>query len=415
MQKITAQCAKAFKASSDLLKVSGLEKNQVLQQMADHVLANQDYILSENLKDIKNAESSGMTKSLIDRLTLNKARLKEIAASLLIIKDLEDPIGEIMHGWVRPEGFSIIKQRVPLGVIGIIYEARPNVTADAIGLCLKSSNAVVLRGSSSAYNSNKALVDTLKQALVNSPIPEATIQLLEDCSRESIKEFLTLNEYLSVIIPRGGASLIKTVIENATVPTIETGVGNCHIYVDESANLDWAKNIIINAKTQRPSVCNACETILIHEKVADRFLEMLVPELLNREVELRACEKTRKFFPNLKLALQEDWETEFLDLILAVKIVTNLDEALAHIQKYSTRHSEAIIADDQKAINQFKKMVDAAAVLVNASTRLTDGGVFGFGAEMGISTQKIHARGPMGLKELTTYKYIIEGQGTTRN
>ncbi|MFA5878643.1 MAG: glutamate-5-semialdehyde dehydrogenase [Candidatus Margulisiibacteriota bacterium] len=414
MQKIVEQCAKAYQASLTLTNISGQEKNQALQKMAELVLIHKNSILTENAKDIKNAKASGLSNSLIDRMTLNETRLKEIAESLLIIKDITDPIGEIIHGWQNPAGFSITKIRVPLGVIGIIYEARPNVTADAIGLCLKSGNAVVLRGSSSTYNSNKALADILRLALKETNISEDIIQLLEDTSRENIKDFLTQNQYLSVIIPRGGADLIKTVVANATVPTIETGVGNCHIYVDQSANLNWAKDIIINAKTQRPSVCNACETILVHQEIAGPFLKEILPDLLKLNVELRACEKTLAIFPNLKKANSLDWETEYLDLILAVKIVTNLDEAISHIQKYSTHHSEAIIADNHQAIDRFKKAIDAAAVLINASTRLTDGGVFGFGAEMGISTQKMHARGPMGLKELTAYKYIIEGQGSIR-
>ncbi len=414
MRSITQQAKLAYKASKKLAGFSGKIKNQALILMAKKIIENQEYILKENEKDLKLVVENKMEKALLDRLTLNAKRIKDIADSLYIVKDLEDPVGEIISGWVRPEGFKVSQIRVPLGVVGIIYEARPNVTADAIALCIKTGNAVVLRGSSSAYNSNKAISEVFQKALVEEGMPADAIQLLEDTSRENIKEFLTLNQYLSVIIPRGGAGLIKTVVENATVPTIETGVGNCHIYVDESADFKMAENIIINAKTQRPSVCNACETVLIHEKIADRFLPELVKKLQDKKVELRVCEKSIKIAPNCKLANEQDWATEYLDLILAIKIVPNIEAAIEHIDQYSTRHSEAIITNDLTASELFKAKIDASTVLVNASTRLVDGGIFGFGAEMGISTQKLHARGPMGLKELTTYKYLLEGKGNIR-
>lgn len=411
---IETQCQKAYKVSGILGNASSLLKNVAFEKMAGAILAHQDLILQANQKDIELGKQNGLSAALLDRLALNERRIQDISDSFLTVKDLADPVGEMMAGWTRPNGLRISKVRVPLGVIGIIYEARPNVTADAIGLCIKTGNCVVLRGSSSAYHSNKAIADTLKTALRETGLPEDAIQLLEDTSRDSVKEFLTMNRYLSVVIPRGGAGLIQTVVQSATVPTIETGVGNCHVYVDESANLKSALDIILNAKVQRPSVCNACETLLVHQKVAGDFLPKAIQALQEQKVEIRGCTKTKALVSSVKLATEDDWKTEFLDLILAVKVVDSLEEAIAHINTYGSKHTEAIVSENVSAINQFKQHIDAAVVMVNASTRFTDGGEFGFGAEMGISTQKLHARGPMGLAELTTYKYIVEGNGHIR-
>ncbi|NBV82871.1 glutamate-5-semialdehyde dehydrogenase, partial [bacterium] len=319
----------------------------------------------------------------------------------------------IVDGWVQPNGLSLRKVRVPLGVIGIIYEARPNVTVDAAGLCLKTGNAVVLRGSSSTYRSNRAIVDVLQSA-IPAHLPKGMIQLLDDTSRAGVLEFVKLKQYLNLVIPRGGASLIQTVVDNATVPSIETGIGNCHIFVDRSANLDWAESIIINAKVQRPSVCNSCESVLVHSEIAANFMPRLANAMRQHHVEIRGCERTCQLVPDAKPAQAADWDTEFLDLIVAVKVVDSIDAAIGHIAVHGTLHSEAIVSNDHESITKFTTMVDAAAVLVNASTRFVDGGEFGFGAEMGISTQKLHARGPMGLPELTTVKYIVQGQGLTR-
>jgi glutamate-5-semialdehyde dehydrogenase len=414
MKTIQAQCQLAYSASSKLGLASDKIKNLALQNMAKAILKNSDFLIKENKKDLVLGQKNNMSAALLDRLTLNEKRLKSITDSLKQIAKLPDPIGEKIAFWKRPNGLKITKVRVPLGVIGIIYEARPNVTADAIALCLKTGNSVVLRGSSSAYNSNKAITEILKKAAQGSGLDSDAIQLLEDCSREGVKTFLTQNQYLSVIIPRGGASLIKTTIENATVPTIETGVGNCHVYIEKSADLSKAKKIVINAKVQRPSVCNAAESLLVDEKIAPQILPSLIADLQKLHVEIRGCAKTKKLVPGIKLAAEKDWGEEFLDLIISVKIVSDINEAIEHINKYGTKHTEAIISENKTAIAKFSAEIDAAAIMVNASTRFTDGEEFGFGAEMGISTQKLHARGPMGLPELTSYKYIVEGNGQIR-
>jgi len=399
-------------ASHLLGAVSTSSKNTALQLVADSLNKNASYILAENQKDVEVAKAKGTKESLIDRLRLNEDRIKGMIDSINTIIKLNDPIWKSNDVWTLENGLTISKMTVPLGVIGIIYESRPNVTVDAFCLALKSGNCILLRGSSSAINSNKALVKVIKEALRYSQISEEVIQLIEDTDRSIVKEMLTSNEYIDVIIPRGGADLIRFVVDNATVPTIETGVGNCHIYVDESAKLEDAINIITNAKVQRPGVCNACETTLIHESIASQFLPMLY-DALSDKIELRGCLKTAEVI-NVKEAVDTDWAEEYLDYILAVKVVSDMNEAIQHIQKHGTKHSEAIITENFTNANYFLRRVDAAAVYVNASTRFTDGGAFGFGGEMGISTQKIHARGPMGLNELVTVKYTIIGNGQIR-
>jgi glutamate-5-semialdehyde dehydrogenase len=413
-QSIHSQCKAAHEVALAYSLADTSAKNVALEAMAVAVEQNRSRIESENQKDLDAGKAAGLSAALLDRLTLNESRLQGMADSLRIIKDLADPVGDVLEQWTLENGLKITKRRVPFGVIGIIYEARPNVTADAIGLAVKSGNAVVLRGSKSALHSNRIISELLRSAIVASGFPGDGIQLLEDTTHEGVTTLVQMKQYLSLVIPRGGAALINRVVETATVPAIETGVGNCHIYVDASANLDMAERIILNAKTQRPSVCNSCESVLIHSSVADVFVPRLVRTLSDKGVEIRACAQTAALSPGLVLATESDWGEEFLDLIIAVKVIPSIDAALAHIATYGSMHSEAIISEDSVAISQFLNAVDAAAVLVNASTRFTDGGVFGFGAEMGISTQKLHARGPMGLKELTTYKYLVEGHGQIR-
>jgi glutamate-5-semialdehyde dehydrogenase len=413
MRLITEQCAAAKQTVGQLALLKASDKNAILEAMAVALETATTIILAENQADINAALKEGMTASLIDRLTLTPDRIKGMADGLRMIATLRDPVGEVVDGWVQPNGLRFSKVRVPFGVIGIIYEARPNVTADAVGLCLKTGNAVVLRGSSSTYRSNRIIVDVLQSA-IPSHLPKEIIQLLEDTSRDGVLEFVRLKSLLDLVIPRGGAGLIQTVVQNATVPSIETGIGNCHIFVDESANLDWAINIIINAKTQRPSVCNSCETVLIHRSIASSFLPLMAAELIQRQVQIRGCEETCRLISASIPATTDDWDAEFLDLILAVKVVDSVDDAIAHINRHGTLHSESILSNNHQSITQFTTQVDAAAVLVNASTRFVDGGEFGFGAEMGISTQKLHARGPMGLTELTTVKYLIQGEGQVR-
>lgn len=404
----------AKKAAYQLGLMNSQVKDNALEMMAQGLESNIQGIVAANQIDMKNGQTKGLSEAFLDRLLLTEARVKDMAAGLRAITQLADPVGEVESMWKTSPGFQVGKTRVPLGVIGIIYEARPNVTADAAGLCLKAGNAVILRGSSDAINSNKKIVEILNASVEGTDLPQGSIQLIENTSREVANQMLKLNQYLDVLIPRGGAGLIKNVVENATVPVIETGVGNCHVYVEGDADLAMAQNIIINAKTQRPGVCNAAETLLVHEAVAAEFLPRAGKALQDLGVELRGCEKTQGILVGVKLATEEDYQTEFADLILAIKIVHSLEEALEHIQQYGTGHSEAIVTQDYKKSRIFLQAVDAAAVFVNASTRFTDGFQFGFGAEMGISTQKLHARGPMGLKELTSYKYIIMGDGQIR-
>jgi glutamate-5-semialdehyde dehydrogenase len=382
--------------------------------MADALEANADYIIKENGRDMSQAEESGMNKQKLDRLMLNEARLHKIAEGIRQVVNLESPLGKVLHSTVRPNGLIIEKISVPLGVVGIIYEARPEVTADAAALCLKAGNAVILRGGKEAFHSNVAMTSVLQDACVAAGLPRASVQIIEDTTRESALGLMRLNKYLDVIIPRGGAGLIQAVMENATVPAIETGTGNCHIYVDKAADLQMAREITVNAKVSRPSVCNAAEKLLVHEAVAERFLPGVLDALAENGVEVRGDEPVRALWPNAKPIPQEDWDYEYLDLIIGVKIVSSVDEAIAHINEHSSHHSEAIITADAQAAKDFLAKVDSAAVDHNASTRYTDGFEFGLGAEIGISTQKLHARGPMGLKEMTTTKYIIYGSGQIR-
>ncbi|MEE0945053.1 MAG: glutamate-5-semialdehyde dehydrogenase [Clostridia bacterium] len=404
---------RAKKAAAELVLIGKSEKSNALTSAAKALIANKDFILAENDKDITLAKEKGVKDSLIDRLRLTDDRLKAMADGLTDIAALDDPVGEVISMKERPNGLIIGQKRVPLGVIGIIYESRPNVTADAFGLCFKTSNAVILRGGSDAINSNKAICKVLCEALKENGITDDALILIEDTSRETVTELMRLNKYIDVLIPRGGAGLISTVVNNSTIPVIETGTGNCHIFVDETADLQMAADIIENAKTQRTGVCNALESLVIHEK-ATHLLPAIAERLLEKGVEIRGCEKTCKIVSSATPATDEDWGTEYLDLIISCKIVSDIDEAIEHINCYNTGHSEAIITNSYENSQRFLNEIDAAAVYVNASTRFTDGYEFGFGAEIGISTQKLHARGPMGLNALTTTKNIIYGNGQIR-
>ena len=412
--------AKAVKGSVGILDTT--TKNKVLKKVAEALVRDCDYILSENIKDLKNGRANGMSEGLLDRLMLSEDRIEQMAEGLRQIVSLDDPIGEVLSMKIRPNGLKVGKKRVPLGVVGIIYEARPNVTVDAFGLCFKTGNTVILKGGSDAIHSNIAIVNVIRKALKELKLPEAAISLIEDTDRETAAAFMKMNEYVDVLIPRGGAGLIRAVVNQATIPVIETGTGNCHVYVDESADLEMAVNIIMNAKTQRIGVCNACESLVIHENIVEKLIPQLLEQLQTKSVEVR-CDETIKACADaqeslkpelIKPALEEDWGTEYLDYILSAKTVANIDEAIAHINRYNTGHSEAIITNDYNHAEQFLNEIDAACVYVNASTRFTDGFEFGFGAEIGISTQKLHARGPMGLEALTSTKYIVYGNGQTR-
>lgn len=406
---------KALEAKRKIATASTGEKSKVLEAIAQVLLENSDAILAENEKDIANARDNGISETMVDRLRLTKERIKGIADACMELVNLEDPVGEVLQGSVRPNGMRITKVRVPMGVIGIIYESRPNVTVDAGALCLKSGNAAILRGGKEAIHSNMILVNLMQRALETSGFAKETIQLVEDTSREVSTQMMQANGYIDVLIPRGGAGLIQAVVQNATVPVIETGTGNCHIYVDDSADLEMAVQITDNGKTQRPSVCNALETCLVHKDVADKFLPMLQKVFEKHQVEIRGCERTKAILgDSVVLATPQDYATEFLDYIMSIKVVDSIEEAIAHIRKYSTGHSECIITESYRHAEQFQKEIDSACVYVNCSTRFTDGGEFGLGAEIGISTQKLHVRGPMGLKELTTMKYLINGSGQIR-
>lgn len=412
--ELLLKCEKAKKASYKLAALSTVIKNEGLKRSADYLLKKEELILAANSIDVENARSKGVSPALLDRLSLNRKRISAMAEGLLQIAALPDPTGEVISMWKRPNGLLIGQQRVPIGVIGMIYEARPNVTADAAGLCLKSGNSVILRGGSEAINSNIAIVTVLNEALQGAGIPEGAISLIEDTGRETAAEMMKMNKYIDVLIPRGGEGLIQTVVKNATVPVIETGTGNCHVYIDGEADIDMGIKIIVNAKTSRPAVCNAAETLLVDEAIAPAFLPLALKALRDLNVEIRGCDKTRELFSDAAPANEDDWYKEYLDYILAVKVVKGLDEAIEHINKYGTRHSEAIVTESYSRSQRFLQEIDAAAVYVNASTRFTDGGEFGFGAEIGISNQKLHARGPIGLKELTIVKYIIYGSGQIR-
>lgn len=405
---------RAKSASREGAKLGTDAKNRGLITVAEELIRQKAYLLEENTKDIEAAKEKGVKESLIDRLQLTESRIEAMAEGLCQIAALEDPIGEVLGMKTRPNGLQIGKKRVPLGVVGIIYESRPNVTADAFGLCFKTGNAVILRGGSDAIHSNLAIVKVIKEGLMKEKLPQDLILLVEDTSREVVSDMMKLHGLIDVLIPRGGAGLIANVVNNSTVPVIETGTGNCHIYVDESADLNMATEIIENAKTQRMGVCNACESLVIHEKVADLVVPQIVQCLKNHGVEVRGDERAQKISDDVWPAREEDWGTEYLDAIISMKIVDSLGQAIEHINHYNTGHSESIITQNYEHALQFQNEIDAAAVYVNASTRFTDGFEFGFGAEIGISTQKLHARGPMGLEALTTTKYIIFGNGQIR-
>lgn len=404
----------AKKAAAVLATVSSSKKNKLLLLAADMLLQNSNTLIKENQKDIENALNSGLSAALIDRLRLTEQRIADMAVGLREIAGETDPVGETVEGITRPNGIRISKVRVPLGVVGIIYEARPNVTADAFGICLKSGNAVILRGGKEAIFSNLAIMKVLKDAVNKVGLPEGTVDLVEDTTRASATELMKL-KYLDLLIPRGGAALIRATVENATVPVIETGVGNCHAFVDETADISMAVNIVENAKCQRPSVCNALETLLVHKNIAEKALPKINEALLKHNTEVRGCNKTCAILKNAIPATEEDYKTEFLDYVLAVKVVDSLEAAMEHIRLYSTGHSECIITENYTNAERFVNELDSAALYVNASTRFTDGGQFGMGAEIGISTGKLHARGPMGIKDLTTVKFIVRGNGQVRN
>lgn len=414
LSELTAKGKNAKQAGRKLATLSTAIKNKALVSMADALEEKYVSILAANAMDVENGRVKGLPESMLDRLLLTESRIQAMAEGLRQIAALPDPIGEVLSQVQRPNGLKINKVRVPLGVIGIIYESRPNVTVDATGLCLKAGNAVLLRGGSEAIYSNISIMKVIAEAAYEAGIPVGALQLIETTDRQAVNAMLKLNQYLDVIIPRGGAGLIKTVVENSTVPVIETGTGICHTFIDETADLEMAKSIALNAKISRPGTCNTMETLLVHQGIAEQFLPAMLSLYEQCDVELRGCPETMKYHAAVKLATDEDWATEYLDFILSVKVVADLDEALDHIHQYSTLHSEAIITKDVHSAARFQQEVDAAAVYVNASTRFTDGFEFGFGAEIGISTQKIHARGPMGLAELTSIKYLIHGNGQIR-
>lgn len=405
---------RAVAAKYLLQKASSEEKNRALKEAAEALLREQQTVLEANALDIAEGEKNGMPLAMVDRLRLTPERMEAMAEGLRQVAKLPDCIGEVMERMERPNGLVIEKKRVPMGVIGMIYESRPNVTADAFGLCFKTGNAVILKGGSDAIRSNMAIVRILRKSLTESTMTEDALQLIEDTDRAVTSAFMKLKEYVDLLIPRGGAGLIRAVVENSSIPVIETGTGNCHIYVDKEADIDMAVNIIFNAKTQRIGVCNACESLVIHKDVREALLPKLARALGTKDVELRGDEAVREILPQCTPATEEDYGTEYLDYIVSMKTVENVAEAIAHINRYNTKHSECIVTENQKTAEMFLNEVDAACVYVNASTRFTDGFEFGFGAEIGISTQKLHARGPMGLKELTSYKYTIHGNGQTR-
>ncbi|MFC1511469.1 glutamate-5-semialdehyde dehydrogenase [Candidatus Margulisiibacteriota bacterium] len=414
-----AQKGQSAKGASRQLAVTSTKvKNHALERMAEALDINTKAIIKANDLDLAAGEKKGLSKTLLDRLALDSKRIKGMIEGLKVVKSLPDPIGEVLAEWKRPNGLKIKKVRVPLGVIGIIYEARPNVTVDSAALCLKAGNAVILRGGSDAINSNLAIAKVIAEAAYAAGIPKGSIQIIENTDRSSAEELMKAREYVDILIPRGGRNLIQTVVQKAQVPTIETGEGNCHAYVEKTADLKMAEEIVVNAKCQRPSVCNAIETLLVDEEIATKFIPTISQKLQTKGVDLKGCKKTLSISPSLHPSIhpatEDDWHTEYLSLTLAVKVVSGVDEAIAHINKYGTKHSETIITKDEKAAAKFQAEIDSAAIYINASTRFTDGFEFGFGAEIGISTQKLHARGPMGLPELTSYKYLIEGKGQIR-
>lgn len=415
MESLLLEQGRRARQAARFLATAGTDlKNEALLKMAEQLEKQSEAIIAANQIDLQQGEKQGLTKALLERLALNQARIDDMAQGLREIAALPDPVGEMLEMHHRPNGLDIGRIRTPIGVIGIIYESRPNVTADAAGLCLKSGNAIILRGGEEALNSNRIITRIISGAATECGLPQGTIQLVDSEDREVVIFLMKMHDHLDVLIPRGGKGLKKAVLENATVPVIMTGMGNCHVYLDEFADFAKALPIVHNAKVQRPSVCNAAETLLIHQAVAGEFLPGIIADLQAAGVEIRGCERTRRIVPDLIQATEDDWATEYLDLIMAVKVVDSLEEAIEHINQYGTGHSEAIVSDHYPAIRKFMAGVDAAAVYANASTRFTDGNVFGFGAEMGISTQKLHARGPMGLRELTTTKFVIYGDGQVR-
>ncbi len=414
MKKLEQVLDKVKESSKILSKMSSNAKNYILYDIANVPEKHENEIISANLLDIKNAKNNDMKESLSDRLRIDEKRIKDMADGLRTVAKLNDPVGETIEGRKLENGLEILKKRVPLGVTAIIYESRPNVTVDAFGLCFKTGNATVLKGGSDAINTNITIVKVIKETLKEMNTSEDIIYLIEDTSRDTTQQLMKMNDYIDVLIPRGGRGLIKTVVENSTIPVIETGTGNCHIYVDKTADLEMAKSIIVNAKTQRTGVCNACESLVINKDIVKDFLPKLVEALQEKNVEIRGDEEACEISNKIIKAVPEDWGTEYLDLIISIKTVKNLDEAINHINKYSTKHSESIITKDYQNAQRFLNEIDSSCVYVNASTRFTDGAEFGLGAEIGISTQKLHARGPMGLKELTTTKYIIYGNGQIR-
>ncbi|MGY0010933.1 gamma-glutamyl phosphate reductase [Bacillus anthracis] len=413
MNEVLAKGKKAKEIARELVLKSTSQKNEALAAIADQLIVEAAYILEENKRDIEEGKAKGFSDSLLDRLMLNEQRIIDMAEGIKQLIELRDPVGECVSKWERPNGLFIQEMRVPLGVVGMIYEARPNVTVDAATICLKTGNAVILRGSSSAIHSNKAIVAVIHRALKQTSLPQESVQLIEDTTRDSAKQLFTMNDYLDVLIPRGGKQLIDTVVREASVPVLETGAGNCHVFIDETADKQMAFDII-NAKTQRPSVCNAIETIVLHEKWAEQYGSELFSSLKKRGVELRGDQKALAMDSSIVLASEEDWGTEFLSLTLAVKLVSSIEEAIHHINTYGSMHSEAIISENEENVSKFFVSVDAPALYHNASTRFTDGSEFGFGAEIGISTQKLHVRGPMGLPALTSTKYVIRGNGQIR-
>jgi glutamate-5-semialdehyde dehydrogenase len=411
---ITEICKKAKAASVEMAKLSADTKNTALCRMANALEANTDKILVANQADVEAAKAKGLKTALLDRLALDQRKIKTMARGLREVSALADPIGTIISSWTRPNGLIISQVRVPLGVVGVIYESRPDVTSDAAGICIKSGNAVILRGGSDALNSNVAIGEVLRDALAGTNVPVDAVQVVNSPERSVAEELMRMREYIDVLIPRGGADLIKTVVETSRIPVIETGTGNCHVYVEEDADLQKATLIVINAKCQRPGTCNAAEKLLVHSKIAERYLPVVIAALRKQGVEIRGDEETRKIVADVKLATEQDWYTEYLDLIMGVKVVRDLDEAIAHINKYGTKHSDSILTTDFDKAMRFIREVDSAAVYWNASTRFTDGNQFGLGAEIGISTQKLHARGPMSVQHLTTTKYVVLGSGQIR-
>ena len=415
MNAVTQLCERASAAAPKMATLTSATKDSALTAMADALQASADELQRANQVDVEAAQANGTSDTVVDRLTLTEVRLNDMADGLRAIAAQPDPVGAIPEGWTRPNGLAIQKVRVPLGVVAVIYEARPNVTADVAGLCLKSGNACVLRGSSIAVNSNKAIVEVLVSAASGAGVPDHAIQLIEDTDRSSALELMQAKGLVDLLVPRGGKALIQSIEDNSKVPFIIDGDGNCHVYVDRSADLDSATAIIVNAKTQRPSVCNAAETLLVHEEVADKWLPSALDALAERGVTIRGDERVRQLWAGAEPANEDDWSTEYLDLKLAVKVVDSLDEAIAHVNRYGTSNAEAIVTEDLGAAQRFVKEVDSGSVFVNASTRFSDGAEFGYGAEIGISTQKLHARGPMGLRELTTLKYVVWGEGQIRD